>query len=139
MGPCSTSVVASYFNEELGVHCLHKVLANKEATGSKVGTTTYPLTWLWVVLVIAIRVTDWGFLALMPFCLESMTPSWQIAMPTTALKLLIQSLFKCQANLVKKDPNQEIHMGFVVVSKKIMLNTTPTVFKPISYDFMQCK
>jgi hypothetical protein len=129
MDPCSTSAVVGYFYEELqpnGVDSLHKVLANKEATGSEVRAAAYPSIRQWVVLGVAIWVTDWSFLALTPFCLKSTMPSWQVAMSTTVLKLLIQFSFKHRANFVKKHPNQEIHLRFVVVSKKIMLNMMPT-------------
>jgi len=61
MDPCSTSAVASYFYEEFWanrVDSLHKVLADEEATGREVRTAAYPSIWQWVVLGVAIGVTD---------------------------------------------------------------------------------
>ncbi len=97
MGPCGTNAVAGHLYEESRadrVDSLHKVLAGEEATGSKIGAAAYPSVWQWVVLGVAIGVTDWCFLTAIPFCLKSMMPSWQIVMLTTVMKLIIQCLFK---------------------------------------------
>lgn len=97
MNPCGTNAVACHIYEESRadrVDSLHKVLAGEEATGNEIWAAAYPSIWQWVVLGVAIGVTDWCFLTAMPFGLKSTTPSWQIAMPTTVTKLIIQCLFK---------------------------------------------
>ena len=73
---------------------LHKVLADEEATCGEVRTAAYPSIWQWVVLGVAIGVTEGCSLTSTPFCLKSMTPFRHTAMSTTVPELSIQFPFK---------------------------------------------
>jgi hypothetical protein len=102
------------------------VFTYKKSTCRKIGASTNPATWEWVIFLHLLLVNGSPGTAL-PLLFESFSPAAEVAISACLYKPIIQIPYKLIAKLDNNNPDKKVDSGLVVMSQIVVFQYTPAI------------